>query len=370
MYFLIILVSLTRLKATFAVLVSFRSRVLILQWFVQQSGRYFSIYPITFIMKSTFRNTRLGDFISATASNITFEGLLFENLTIFSSSGVESFLTLFVVDTLTQQNFFLIINNSIFTNLSHGGNTVLSLFISVATNYQTKVILSNLSFMSCNFLNTIIISLNKVSDIVILNLLVQDSYFFGALDLFNSQSLLLKMAFFQNNNQYNDTNVYNSGPALAIQDVFSNSIEGLQILYSRSDVSTLGIIISMPNSLHKGISAVVVLENSIFIGNIAIFTGQIIDGGCAVYISSNMFTSISLNNITFQGNKIEVFPNAEEIVGGAAIRSMGTWESISIVKCTFINQTSTHMSSTILFQGQTLIIIGTFYHFINNFCRL
>ena len=316
-----------------------------------------------------FRNTRLGDFIFATASNFTFDNLLLENLDIFSSSGAESFLTLFVVDSITQQNYFLTINNSIFANLSHG-DTILSLFISVTTNYLTNVTISNLSMIKCDFLSTIMISLNKVSDIVILNLIVYLSNFLAALFISNSGSLLLNKAVFQNNNQYNNMNVYNCGPALSFQDVFIIWIEGLQVLYSRSDISTLGIILLMPNSLHLKVSSIVIMEDSIFMGNTAIFVETVIDGGCAIYIESDVSASMTLSNITFQDNQIIILPNAEEILGAAAIRSIGSQESISLTKCLFINQISTHMSSTIWFQGQSLIITGFLTHFFNNFLRL
>lgn len=309
----------------------------------------------------------MGDFIAATASNLTFNELLLENLEIFSS-GAAGFVTLFVVDTLIQQNFFLTINNSIFSKLNHG-IFVLPLFISVTTNYLTNITFSNVSLINCNFPSSILISLTKVSYIFISNFTVEDSYYMGALALTNSQTLKINTSVFQNNNQYFSKNFLNCGPALAIQDVFMSYIVGFRVLYSWGDISTLGILLMLPNSLHKGSSSLFILEKSLFLGNFAYFSGALIYGGCAIYVSTDMQTSISISDTTFQDNQIEVVLSAMEIVGAAAIRSLGTGESISLIKCNFNNQTSSHLSSTIWFQGIKLIIIGILLYFLNKFPR-
>ena len=309
----------------------------------------------------------MGDFIAATASNLTFNELLFENLQLFSS-GAAGFVTLFVVDTLFQQNFFMTINNSIFSNLTHS-IYVLPLFISVTTNYQTNITFANVSLINCNFPSTILISLTKVFYIFISNFMVENSCFMGALALTNSQSLKINTSVFQNNNKYFSKDILNCGPALAIQDVFVSYIIGFQVLYSRGDISTLGILLMLPNSLHKGSSSLFILENSLFIGNLAYFSGSLIYGGCAIHVVTDMQTSISIANTTFQDNQIEVTLTAMEIVGAAAIRSMETGESISLMKCNFNNHTTSHLSSTIWFQGIKLIIIGILLYFLNKFPR-
>ena len=45
-----------------------------------------------------------------------------------------------------------------------------------------------------------------------------------------------------------------------------------------------------------------------------------------------------------------------EIVGAAAIRSLGFGEHITINNCEFHNQTTTHLSSCIWFVGRGLVI--------------
>ena len=47
-----------------------------------------------------------------------------------------------------------------------------------------------------------------------------------------------------------------------------------------------------------------------------------------------------------------------EIIGAAAIRSVGFGEKITLTNCNFSNQTTSHLSSCIWFIGRELVIIS------------
>lgn len=289
------------------------------------------------------------------ASQLTFSEVRFSGLELHTYDN--SFLALSVLE-IEINNYSISFQNCLFQNIT--GTINLGILFSLTLNGKTTVRFTNTSFIDLNFrmIMTVVVSVNKAGLIEITDFGIENSRFVQGLNLANSEQLNVSMVRFSGNNILDGTMMFPTQSALYIQDIFYCVMSNAVFLDSQSDLTATGLIISLPNLMFNTVQGKFVLNKTIFAWNLAFSTGRIFYGGCAVYLSSVVDTDILVLNSSFRQNEIKIVsPFLLDIVGASAIRSIGLGESIILKNCEFINQSSTHLSSAIWFEGNLLQII-------------
>lgn len=168
--------------------------------------------------------------------------------------------------------------------------------------------------------------------------------------------------FISNNQKIRETylkTVLNLGTSLYISNCMNISINFLVVFGCLSDVMTTGLTVLLFGNSNKKIE--ILLNNSYFLENQVIYWSTIQEGGNAIHLNCRDYSDIKLVSSFFIRNEIKIMAeNYIELVGAAAIRSIGPGDNLYIQNCQFFNQSTSHLSSCLHFQGRSL----------NIFCKL
>lgn len=167
--------------------------------------------------------------------------------------------------------------------------------------------------------------------------------------------------FISNNQKIKETYLKNNldlGTAIYISNVFNVSIQFFVVFKCMSDVMTTGLAALFYGNSNRKIE--MLINNSFFLENQVFYWYKIQQGGNAIYINCIDLSEIRIISCSFIKNEINILAESYiELVGAAAIRSIGSGESIYIERCNFFNQTTSHLSSCFHFQGRSLNISRT-----------